>query len=54
MVPRVPVLGSGFLTSCMYFKGMEPGMGPIEVHRRAVLPNNKWFMAEELDVPIKF
>jgi len=29
-------------------------MGPIEVHRRAVLPNSKWFIADELDVPIKF
>lgn len=50
----IPVLGSGFLTSCMYFNGMEPGMGPIEVQRNAVLPNNRWFMADELDVPIKF
>lgn len=38
----------------MYFRGMDPGMGPIDVHRRAVLPNSKWFMADELDVPIKF
>jgi hypothetical protein len=50
----IPILTSGFLTSCMYFKGMEPGMGPMEVHRSAVLPNNKWFIAEELDVLIKF
>lgn len=34
-------MDSGFLTSCMYFNGIDPGMGPIEVHRKAVLPNSK-------------
>lgn len=34
-------MDSGFLTSCMYFNGIDPGMGPIEVHRKAVFPNSK-------------
>lgn len=41
MYYNVPVMGSGFLTSCMYFNGIDPGMGPIDVHLRAVLPNSK-------------
>lgn len=50
----LPFLTSGFRTSCINFNGIEPGIGAIDVHRRAVLPNSRWFIAEELAVPIMF